>query len=97
MTNEQFDTILTNKETKIIILSTTWCAPCKMLSKTVDKIKKENSDFESKIIKIDVDEDQDLAQRFEIMSVPTVLFVKNGAVDIARGNQSESVLVDWFN
>jgi thioredoxin 1 len=96
MTNEQFDTILKNKETKIVIMSALWCPPCKVLSKTVDKIKKENPDFDDKIIKIDVDADPTLSERFNVMSIPTLLFLKNGEIEIKKGNQDEKVLLSWF-
>jgi hypothetical protein len=96
MTNEQFDQILENKETRIVIMSAVWCGPCKVLSKTVDKIKVGNPDLVDKITKIDIDEDQDLAQRFSVMSIPTILYVKNGEVSIKNGLQSESDLLSWF-
>lgn len=57
----------------------TWCGPCKMLAPVLDGLAKE---FEGKvkIVKVDVDEDQDLAMRYNVMSVPTMILFKDGAV-----------------
>ena len=96
MTNEQFDQILENKETRIVIMSASWCGPCKVLGKTVDKIKVDHPELVDKITKIDIDEDQDLAQRFSVMSIPTLFYVKNGEVTIKKGCQSDSDLLGWF-
>jgi len=63
----------------------------------VEKIKKENSDFEDKIIKVDIDEDATLAERFSVQSIPTLLFIKDGKMEMKKGNQAESVLVKWFD
>ncbi|MDO5075135.1 MAG: thioredoxin [Bacteroidales bacterium] len=59
--------------------SATWCGPCKKLSPIIDEVATE---FEGKanIVKVDVDESDDLAIEFGIRSVPTVLFIKGGQV-----------------
>lgn len=53
-----------------------WCGPCKMLAPVLEALSKENEDI--KIIKVDIDQHLDLAQEFSIMSVPTMLFYKDG-------------------
>lgn len=59
--------------------SATWCGPCKKLSPIIDEVAAE---YEGKanIVKVDVDESDDLAIKFGIRSVPTVLFIKGGQV-----------------
>ena len=54
-----------------------WCGPCKMLSPVVDAIAEQ---YEGKALigKINVDEEPDLARQFGVMSIPTVVFLKNG-------------------
>ena len=54
-----------------------WCGPCKMLAPTIDKIADE---FEGKALvgKVNVDDEPGLAQRFGVMSIPTVIFFKDG-------------------
>lgn len=65
------------KTGKVIVdFFATWCGPCKMLSPILEEIGEENKDI--KIIKIDVDAYEDLAMKFGIMSVPTLLFYKDG-------------------
>ena len=53
-----------------------WCGPCKMLSPTVDEVASENDDI--KVVKINVDESQEVAIKYQIMSIPTLVVIKNG-------------------
>lgn len=57
----------------------TWCGPCKMLAPTIDELAK---DFEgrAKVGKVDVDDCPNLAQRYGIMSIPTVYIFKDGEI-----------------
>ena len=55
-----------------------WCGPCQMVSPIVDEIAAERSDI--KVCKINVDEQPELAARFGIMSIPTLVVMKNGKV-----------------
>ena len=55
-----------------------WCGPCRMVSPIVDEIAAERSDI--KVCKIDVDEQPELAARFGVMSIPTLVVIKNGKV-----------------
>lgn len=55
-----------------------WCGPCRMVSPIVDEIAAERTDI--KVGKINVDEEQELAAQFNIMSIPTLVVVKNGKV-----------------
>ena len=53
-----------------------WCGPCKMLSPVVDQIAEENPDI--KVGKVDVDAEAELAIKFNVMSIPTLIVFKNG-------------------
>lgn len=53
-----------------------WCAPCRMLSPILDEIAEETEEF--KICKINVDEEGELAMQFRVMSIPTLVVMKNG-------------------
>ena len=53
-----------------------WCGPCQMLSPLVDEVAEEREDI--KIGKINVDEQQELAVKYQVMSIPTLLVMKNG-------------------
>ena len=53
-----------------------WCGPCKMISPVIEAVAKENDDV--KFVKINVDEAQELAMEYNIMSIPTLLLIKDG-------------------
>ena len=53
-----------------------WCGPCKMLSPTVDEVATENDDI--KVVKVNVDESQNVAIKYQVMSIPTLVVIKNG-------------------
>ena len=55
-----------------------WCGPCRMVVPLVEEIAKERSDI--KVVKIDVDEEQELAMQFGVMSIPTLVVMKNGKI-----------------
>lgn len=58
----------------------TWCGPCRMQAPTLEKLSEELSEDELKILKMDVDENPETARAFGIMSIPTLLFKKDGQV-----------------
>lgn len=55
-----------------------WCGPCRMVVPLVEEIAKECSDI--KVVKINVDEEQELAMQFGVMSIPTLVVMKNGKI-----------------
>lgn len=55
-----------------------WCGPCKSLSPIIDEISAEYPEI--KVFKVNIDEEQELASKFDIMSVPTLLIIKEGKV-----------------
>ena len=55
-----------------------WCGPCRMVVPLVEEIAKERSDI--KVVKINVDEEQELAMQFGVMSIPTLVVMKNGKI-----------------
>ena len=57
----------------------TWCGPCKMIAPVLEEIAKESAG-RVKVVKVDVDQNQNLAARFNIQSIPTLLFFSNGNV-----------------
>ena len=58
----------------------TWCGPCLMQAPILDQLSEELSEDELKIVKMDVDENPETARQFGIMSIPTLLFKKDGQV-----------------
>ena len=65
---------------KLVLLDfwASWCGPCRMVSPIVDEIAAERSDI--KVCKINVDEQPELATRFGVMSIPTLVVMKNGKI-----------------
>ena len=57
-----------------------WCGPCKMMAPVVEEISEELQD-KVKVCKVNVDENQDLAMQYGIMSIPTLVFIKNGKLE----------------
>ena len=55
-----------------------WCGPCRMVIPLVEEIAEERSDI--KVVKINVDEEQELAMQFGVMSIPTLVVMKNGKI-----------------
>lgn len=69
----------------------TWCGPCRMMGAILEEVDKE-IEGKAKIVKIDVDQNQDLAKRFGVMSIPTLILFKNGqmvqkSVGVMQKNQ----------
>ncbi len=80
ITQENFENeVLKSKKTVIVDFYADWCEPCKMQSPIIDKMEEEQSD-NIKVGKVNVDENQDLALEYDVMSIPTILVIKNGKV-----------------
>ncbi len=58
-----------------------WCGPCQMVVPIVEEIAEENPDI--KVVKVNVDENQELAMRYRVMSIPTLIVFKDGEI-VAR-------------
>lgn len=77
VTNSNFENEVLGSE-KIVLVDfyADWCGPCKMLSPIIEEIAKENEDI--KVVKINVDNEQELAIQYGVMSIPTVVAIKQG-------------------
>ena len=92
--NFQKEVIQENK-TVLVDFWASWCGPCKMLSPIVEQIAEENADV--KVCKVNVDEQGMLAQQFNVMSIPTLLVVKNGQiVQTSVGFKSKEAILDML-
>ncbi|KYC59428.1 hypothetical protein B4098_2670 [Heyndrickxia coagulans] len=75
----------------------TWCGPCKMIAPVLEEIDAEMGD-KVKIVKVDVDENQETASKFGIMSIPTLVLMKDGKpVDKVIGYQPKEALQELVN
>ncbi len=75
--SQEFEKIVKSDKPVLVDFFATWCGPCKMLSPILEQVT-EGSGGAYEVVKIDVDESYDVAKRFGIMSVPTMIIFKNG-------------------
>ena len=79
ITSKNFETEVVQSDKPVILdFWADWCGPCKRLSPAVDELAEQTSDI--KFGKVNVDEQQELASRFQIMSIPTLISFQNGNV-----------------
>ena len=79
ITNENFEAEVERSDKPVLLdFWATWCGPCRMLSPIVDQIAEERDDI--KVGKINVDEQGELASRFDVMSIPTLIVMKDGEI-----------------
>lgn len=77
MTNERFEEeVLKSEKTVLIDFYADWCAPCKMMAPVVERIASENSEL--KVVKVNIDNEEELAIKYMVMSIPTFVVIKNG-------------------
>ena len=83
--DKDFDEILKNSKSLVLIdFFATWCGPCTKLHPVLEKLADESNDYD--IIKVDVDESPELAEKFNVLAVPTLLIFKDGkSVSRAEG------------
>ena len=71
---EEIDVILQTKQSVVLVFKTPWCLPCKKLDAVLDSFSKNRPNWE--VVKINMDTNKDLAENYEVKSVPTLLFFK---------------------
>ena len=86
VTGDTFEQEVLKAEGKVLVdFWAGWCAPCRMLGPVLEQLSAEY-EGKAKIVKVDIDESMDLAQKYQIMSVPNMIIFKNGApVDAVVG------------
>ena len=78
ITKENFPELSAGSKPLLIDFWATWCGPCRMIAPIVEEIAAERSDII--VGKIDVDQEMELAKQFRIVSIPTLVLMKNGEV-----------------
>ena len=98
LNNENFKTeVLESNKVVLIDFYADWCGPCKMMSPVIDKIAEE-SDDRIKVCKLNVDDAQDIAVAYDVMSIPTLILFKDGTeLNRLVGLQSKQEVLDMIN
>ncbi len=79
LNSDRFNEEVLKSNTPVLVdFFATWCGPCKMLGPVLEKFSEKRNDL--KVVKIDVDENSDLAVKYGVQGVPTLLFFKDGEV-----------------
>lgn len=73
---QEFQDMIAHNELVFVDFFANWCGPCKMLSPSIDKLAQEHS--EAKVVKVDVDQEPQLAMQYGVQSIPTLITFKNG-------------------
>ena len=88
-----FDEAVRGEKPVLVDFWATWCGPCRMIAPAVEEVA---ADFEDRAVvgKVDVDEQTELARRFGIMSIPTLVVYKNGVktAQAVGGKSAEEIL-----
>lgn len=96
MSLEDFEKKVNEAKVTLVDFYAVWCGPCKALSPVLDEIKASYEDLN--ILKLDVEQNEALCSEFNIRSVPTLMFFKNGEVeDMTFGNVPKDDIVKIIN
>lgn len=93
--NDNFDSVI-NSDVVLVDFFATWCGPCKMLGPVLEEMATERNFV--KIVKVDIDESMELANKYGIMSVPTLLLFKDGKlISQTTGFMPKNAIENWIN
>lgn len=98
ITKENFEAEVMNSDRPVLIdFWAPWCGPCRMLSPTISEIAEEYGD-KVKVCKVNVDEQGELASTFGVMSIPTLIVIKEGkVVNSVTGVRPKDQIVSMFS
>ncbi|MDR1210358.1 MAG: thioredoxin [Clostridiales bacterium] len=98
ISGSEFETEVLRSELPVMVdFYAEWCGPCKMLAPAVEELSREN-EGKVKIVKVDIDQSSNVAYQYNIRSVPTLMFFKNGEpVDRVIGAVPKAALEERIN
>ncbi|MDP2586242.1 MAG: thioredoxin [Candidatus Komeilibacteria bacterium] len=98
LTDKNFESeVLKSDQPVLVDFFAEWCGPCKMQAPIIEELEQEFAG-KAKVLSLDVDANQQTASEFQVMSIPTLIFFKNGkAVERVMGLQRKDALVDKLN
>ena len=97
LTSKNYDEEVVKSQIPVLIdFWATWCGPCRVMMPVVEQIANEN-EGKIKVCKVNVDEEPELASKFDVMSIPTFVAIKNGKViGTSLGVQSKEDILRLF-
>jgi thioredoxin 1 len=92
--SDNFEEEVIKSEKKVLIdFYADWCGPCKMIGPVVEELANENADI--KVVKVNVDDNSQIAAKYQVMSIPTLIVIENGqVVNQSVGLISKSEILD---
>ena len=96
-TSETLEQAIAGDQAVLVDFWATWCGPCRMIAPVIEQI---GAEYEGRAIvgKVDVDEEPSLAQKFSVMSIPTLIVMKNGkVVETAVGARGKDAVAAMIN
>jgi len=97
LNKDSFEKVINDSKTPVIVdFWAEWCGPCKMIAPILDEISVELKD-KILVTKVNLDENQDLALKYSIRSIPSILLFKGGSLlDMKVGMSSKTDLLSWI-
>ena len=96
LNKENFDEVINSDKLTLVDFSASWCMPCKMFKPIVEEFAEKDKSIQ--VFGVDIDEEEEIAMRYRIFSVPTLLLFKNGEkIDTSVGLLTYDDLVDFVN